>query len=209
MTFFAPIGWSGGQQLSYIGAAGVSTTGSLVVPFPSGVQAGDLIVAGGQAQTGTPAAPSGWTQLFSNTTVRDAVGVCKVINATDVSTGSVDLGGSDAVDGVCMAFRPSKAISSVTPAGWASEGTASEPTSQTVTSGSGTIPLVVIGFAISSTSTAVFSTQSPAFTYEASNTDDDAHMGCKIYNSTPSNHDIDMDDLGVNNVLASGYIQIT
>ncbi|MER8464177.1 hypothetical protein [Mesorhizobium sp. M1396] len=71
------------------------------------------------------------------------------------------------------------------------------------------IPLVVIGVAVGSGGTAVFSTASPAFdATQTAGSGAPVIAGYKLYNASPANHTIDMADLGIN-VLASGYLRFT
>lgn len=210
--FSPPLISSGRLTLTFVASSGFGGTGDLIIPLPAGAAVGDLCIATGQTVVATVATPLGWTELFSNTTVRDAVGCAKVLDAADISAGSVDLGGdaADAADGVAIILRPThKAIATITPADWTSEGTSGDPASQTANASGGTAPLVVVGIAFAPAGTAAFSTESPAFDGSALNSESDVIIGYKVYYSAPQDHTIDMADLGVSNVLASGYIQLT
>lgn len=195
-------------SLAFFDYLGHESDGIANLSLPAGAQAGDLAVASVQTFGGSLVTPSGWTLLYSNTSVREARGACKILDGTE-TTANFNSGSTTFTDGGVAIFRPSRVLASLSAAGWQSQGTSANPTAQTVTSGSGIAPLVVIGFAHTAAGSVTgFSTQSPAFDDVLSN-NPEFFLGYKIYNSNPVNHSVDMDDGGSNNVLASGYIQTT
>jgi hypothetical protein len=107
-----------------------------------------------------------------------------------------------------LTFRPDTAINDVTISTWNAESTAADPASQTVTASGQPVPLIVFGAAGAIQTGAAFSTASPAFdnTIIANSR---LRVGYKIYNASPANHTIDMNDLGSDNSLASGFIRLS
>lgn len=70
---------------------------SVTIAFPAGSQAGDLAVLFASGTVNT--VPSGWTSLYTNTTLVWFIIVCsKVLTSGDISAGSVTISGSVAFD---------------------------------------------------------------------------------------------------------------
>jgi hypothetical protein len=67
--------------------------------------------------------------------------------------------------------------------------------------------LIVIGETWSNTGTTAFSTASPAFDGDIAAAAT-FRVGYKVYNSSPVDHTIDMNDIGTN-TLTSGMIQVS
>lgn len=223
--FFArqAVQFEGGPNKAIFGVSSVSFVASAAstgqsVTIPAGAQANDIAVlcnlAWGSVSVPTIARPSGWTQLAAGSVAGDlttAVTSYKKLVGGDAGssiTGMTTGGGSSEYDNLMLVFRGNIAISSVTPSTWNAESTAGNPALQTVSAEGQTAPLVVIGFAAKGQSTAAFSTASPAFDATVSNGDSDIIGGYKIYNSSPANHSIDMNDLGMHNHLHSGYLKV-
>ena len=80
------------------------------------------------------------------------------------------------------------------------------PAAQTVTASGGTPPLIVFG-AYSSSGTINPRTMSPAKNGEVAN-GTTRYIAWKIYNSSPANVSVDMDDEGDGNTLQSCYIEV-
>ena len=117
------------------------------------------------------------------------------------------MNGTGSDDKVLLVFRGNKAASSLNVASVNSEATAGNPTSQTVTSSGGTPPLVVLG-GYGADTTLTPRTFSPAKDGEV-NSSIYAYLAWKIYNSSPANVSIDMDDNGGANILQSCYIEMS
>lgn len=83
------------------------------------------------------------------------------------------------------------------------------PNAITITSGSGNAPLIVFGACIADDiSPPSFSVASPSFDQEVSSPS--LLVGYKIYNSTPTNHTIDMNTGNqFENILVGFYIEVT
>jgi len=88
----------------------------------------------------------------------------------------------------------------------AAEATNGNPAAQTCNANSSSLPLVVIGISAYLTGAGAFSTASPAFDAEVT---DSARitLGYKVYNSGQADHSIDKDDEGSANYLGSFYVE--
>ena len=111
--------------------------------------------------------------------------------------------------GILIVFRGNTSISTVADFDGDFENTAGNPSSQTITSGSGIAPLLVLG-AFLSDGTVNPRTFSPAKDGEVNGTTGvgDSWLAYKIYNSSPSDVTIDMDDEGSDQWLISIYLQL-
>jgi hypothetical protein len=187
------------------------------IGFPALAEPGDLAVAFFYASVITGSLPdvipAGWTGLAGvsrtvSATTRRSRHCCKILTAEDISAGSITgiTGSTEAK--VMLTFRPDTAINDVTVSTWNAESTAADPASQTVTASGQSAPLIVFGVACAVQTGAAFSTASPAFdaTVIANSRN---RVGYKVYNASPANHTIDMNDLGSDNSLASGFIRVS
>ena len=218
------------SQMALLGAGGVSAVTSISfsdsiasavadaqIGFPAAAQSGDLAVAFFYASVITGSLPdvipAGWTGIagvsrtFLDQTRRSRH-CCKVLTAEDISAGSITgISGSTEAK-VMLTFRPNGPISNIIASTWNVEATAANPAAQTVTASGQSVPLIVFGAAGAIQTGAAFSTASPAFdaTVLANSR---LRVGYKVYNASPANHTIDMNDLGSDNQLASGFIRVT
>ncbi len=87
------------------------------------------------------------------------------------------------------------------------EATAVDPTSQSVTSGSGTLPLFVLGI-YASNADLLTPSFSPSEDAEIQASGDFLRVKYKIYNASPANVTVDMGDDG-NNIMQSFYVEAT
>lgn len=195
-------------------ASAVSNAGTITIP--AGAQAGDLAVLCDHARdsndTPTDVVPSGWTGWGTDGT--DAIGDAfrgrlsyKILGAAEGGTNVTGMNDS-AEDKVMLVFRNSGPITNVTASTLNIQTTTGNPAAQSVMASSGTPPLVVIGCAAAHDATAAFSTANPAFDATVATADADMIVGYKIYNASPQNHSIDMNNLGAN-LLASGYLSVS
>ena len=113
---------------------------------------------------------------------------------------------------IALVFRPNAYPRTLTPAGFQSQATNDNPSAQIITSGSGTSPLIVVaswcndnGLAVSPRSSTPAMDGEVNFPGYGGNW---FYAGYKIYNSSPANVTVDMDDEGFENNLASFYIAI-
>ncbi len=208
--------------------------GSTTLTLPAGIQAGDLIVVLDVVMGNTvPSAvtPSGFTLAlntsFSNTTSVRSVLLYKIAAGTESSTNitlmtaRVDDNGDPPVQGECAVriaavFRGSSAITGVTVASTNAQGTSGNPTAQTVTASGGTPPLIVFGVyedAVVNNGEIAGAvgtrTMSPAKDAEITTASTGVYLAYKIYNETPVDVSVDMNDEGNVNMLQSLYMALT
>lgn len=184
------------------------------ITIPSGAKAGDFAMLFDRAANTFGSAPSsvtpsGWSTISGMANVQDGgvihvrYRVCrKILTASDPGTAITGMNG-DTEDKHMLVFGAN--VSSATVADTDVEGVTADPSAQTVTAASGTPPLIVFGVAaIYSGTSPTFSTASPSFDDTVSTTA--MVTGYKIYNSSPADHTVDMNDLGNGNYLATCYV---
>lgn len=219
LLIYTPIGWwksTGNAITSITHVADTSSAGLGTITISASAQAGDVAVFSDfttNTNNGTPPTAvnpgSEWT-LIQDTTLSDTNGYrmstyYRILDSGD--PGSTITGMDDnREDKVMSVFRGNVAVVTVTPSTWNEEATMGNPASQSVLASGGTAPLVVIGVAAVDSGTAAFSTSSPAFDATVANSDTDIILGYKIYDSSPADHTIDMNDLGAGNTLQSGWL---
>lgn len=189
-------------SLAFHDSATASGTGTLTVPAT--VQAGDIICVKENGSS-VNAAPSGYTILANTAGI-----VLSYKIATGADASATVPSGSSLVAGTrreLLVFRgdvPANTVTGHDPAA-INEATAN-PASQTVNASGGTPPLIVLA-SYNSTGAVDPRSFSPAKDAEV-NTDTTSYFAYKIYNSSPADVTVDMDDEGSTNKLASGYIQV-
>ncbi len=167
-------------------------------------------------ESGIPstAVPSGFT-IFSNCNVSltDTRAILSFKKATGSEAGATLTGMTNNGGGVrtLVVFQTNVPTTTLTQGGGISSGmTNSNPAAQIITSGSGTAPLVVVAMYYAS---GVISTRSFTPTADAEVTGptpgNKPYIKYKIYNSSPADVTIDMDDSGFGNVVQGGYLQAT
>lgn len=209
-------GGGGGLTFTFVTYA---ASNSSAITVPAQAIEGDfavLVDAAYRNSTGAiPAAvtPSGWTTQVST----GIAGTKSLRLMTSYRTMAAGLAGtsiagmnSDFESKVLMLFRPSSSIITTTASSWNSQGTASDPTLQTVSASGVTTPLIVLAAAAAVQSSSVaFTTETPAMTNINNSTYPLAlRIGYTIYNTSPSDQSIDTGDNG-DNVLQSGYWRFT
>lgn len=197
--------------LSFIGSN--SSSGNDTITLPGGSAIGDLVVAFncdyGEDFMPDTTLPAGFSFLATTTIGNGsndswkATSGYRILDSTATLTNFMDAEDSRIV---ILVFRGSRSIISVTPSSWNGQSTTGNATSQTVSASGQSTPLLVIGCAGSINSATTFSTASPAFDAQVVGPDSDQRMGYNIYNTTPANHSIDINDLGNDNHLHSGYL---
>jgi hypothetical protein len=198
---------------------------SATVTGHSSIIAGDLLVyLDRHYAAGFPASvtPSGFTNVLDFTVNTDT----KMMLSYKIATGaeaSAAITGMNSPNGnkILAVFRPNNPITLASSQDPGSEGTAADPTPQTITSASGVVPVVVLGAYGSYSAGAGGAVVNPrTFTVggsaakdgEINSTvaaDEDLWLAYKIYNSSPADVVVDMDDEGVYNQLGSCYIQVS
>jgi hypothetical protein len=176
------------------------------------IQADDLAVfidlAGNQDfSPATAVTPSGFTNRI-NTAGAFWRGMLseKKLTGSEGSVSGMSVTGSS-VFKIGFVFRYNTAYSTITASTPTTQMTNADPSSQSISPASETSPVVLIGVTASNGSNPDFSTESPAFDAKVLVTS--LRAGRKIYNSSPSNHTIDMNDLGSNNWLAGIYYTVS
>lgn len=185
--------------------ASATATGTNTLTVPATTQAGDIICVKEEG-TVVSVAPSGYTVLASTT---GFVISYKIASGSDASasvpSGAV-LGPSARRE--LLVFRgdsPANSVTGHSPA--AQNSPTAAPADQTVTSSGGVVPLVVLASYYSSGAIDPRGF-SPAKDGEV-NSDTNSYFAYKIYNSSPADVTISMQDEGSSNKLASGYLQIS
>jgi hypothetical protein len=189
--------------------------------LPGGIAAGDIIILCARDKrnsNSTPpseVAPTGYTPMYSFTDPgSDSTRVIfsyRIADGTETVIPTYTNNKSN-TRRIVLIFRPNGTVSNVTPAAFLSQNTSGNPSPQVITSGSGAAPLIVFGFYLNNTGSYEAGTevnprtQTPAFDAEISHTNW-LWFCYHIYNSSPANKTIDMDDEGTLNMLASFYVQ--
>lgn len=201
------------MSLSVIGTANSNNSATVTVPSGgSAPQSGDIIIFAEGKITATPPTmvlPTGFTQIASQSTelgIEDGGGILayKVSDGTEGGTTITGLTASLGQTKLLLILRQSSgAITSVTINDVDTAVSAAAPSDQTITSGSGTTPLVALGFIMSDTHTRSFT---PAETGSVDNTAFySAHLLYKIYDSSPANVVAHMTDGGTN-IMFTTYL---
>jgi hypothetical protein len=222
MLIFAPrlmgrtAGGGGGSsftipfQASAVSNAPTITTPASVLTNDFGILVD--IAYNGTAATPSSVTPTNWTNRHDTSgavgTARNRLMVSSKVLTTAEASGSITGMNDDNEDKVMLVFRPSRAIVSATFSTFNSQITSSDPSLQTVSALGQPSPLIVVGLCYALSSTAAFSTASPAFDATVATGTADLLVGYKVYNSSPADHSIDMSDLG-GNVLASFFVRFT
>ena len=185
------------------------------VTWPT-IAAGDLAVLLDRAvnSSGVPSnvVPTGFTQAgsplaYSGGIIRTNLNY-KILDGSE-SGSLTGMDGSFNEFKILTIFRPNRTINSVTIAGAALQWTDGNPAAQVCSANGQATPLLLFGAATSQGTSAAFSTASPSFDSTITTSDGRGIKGYKVYNSSPADHTIDMNDLGGNNVLSSWYMLLT
>lgn len=201
----------GGLTWTFIGSATASGDNVDLSSLSAGaIAAGDLCIIVSADTSGTTPdndLDSGFTADIDNTGSNSrGIVASKKLAGTETIVTAVDGG-----EYVAFVFRPSVSFTTITANDAAGAISSTNPASNTITaSGAGTSSCIVIGVAFCGSSTAAFSTASPAFDATVTNSSSDIIAGYKIYGpSAAVNHTIDMNDLGAANWLAGAYYTVT
>ena len=193
-----------------------ATSSASTITAPAGIQAGDLILFmdhGENLAPGAPAAvaPNDFTAITDSIT--DPFGrttlYYKIANGTEGSSSLTGMSGTDYQQKLICVFRGDVPIKAVTIQNLQSTVTDNNPSSIAITSGSGAVPMIVVGcYFVYNTGAVNPRTFSPAKDGEVANSDD-MYIAWKFYDvgETPANVTIDMDDEGFENILIGLYIE--
>jgi hypothetical protein len=197
--------------LSFVNSVtSTSTAGSLTAM--SGILLGDVLVWHQNSRTNagpapTAVIPTGFTQIADVAgTISRGIWAYKSALGTESSTSIAGMNGADADRQMLLQFRGNGAISSLTPAGLASEVTNGNPVGISVTASAGAVPLIVFGSYGSSANVTVRDF-TPAADAELPAAPQTAFIKYKIYNSAPADTAIDMPDNGNDNMIIGFYLQ--
>ena len=198
----------GGIEITFFASANSTTS---TVTWPASVATGDIavLIDHGLNLFGTPTdvAASGFTNIAASTysdsfkRIKSYWKIC-----TGSETGSLSCVNGNQQNGkVLLVFRPTGGtVTTVTPTDAFIESQDYNIPAQTITASGGTPPLIVIGATIGQATTA-FSTASPAFDATVATGTTRLIVGYKMYNSSPADHTIDLNDVGIGNALRSVY----
>ncbi len=194
-----------------------SATSALeTITVPAGVIAGDLLVLLDRAEDDattvpTTVVPTGFTSIINTAHAQYTRSIMsyKIAVGTEASSSITGMNGTAYESKAMYVFRGNNPITSVTAASAAGQFTESNPTAQVVTASAGAVPLVVLAgysvFAANAVDPRTFSTTKDG---EISN-GTDLYLAYKIYNSSPADTTVDMDDEGFENCLQSCYLQVS
>lgn len=188
-----------------------ATSTAETITAPASIDSGDLLVlldfAEGSGSTPTTVLASGFSSL-SNTAFnkKKAILSYKIADGTEDGATLTGMNGATSNQKALFQFRPDNPISTVTPSAGDAEGTNGSPASQSIPASGGSVPLVAL--AAYSTDGAVDPrTFSPAKDGEL-NATTLSYLAYKIYNSSPADITVNMDDEGGTNILQSIYLEL-
>lgn len=201
--------------ISFIASANSNTAN---ITLPGTIEPGDLLLLFQAATTNTtlPTAvtPSGWTNLVNQSGIT-GTDADRVMVDYRISDGSEDGSSITGMDGgisdrkIVLQFRGDQLIRDVTLQDLAAQFTSGNPAAQTVNASGGIVPLIVFGnwYSANAIDPRTFS---PAADGEIQVTGSNIFfVKYKIYNSSPADHTVDMDDEGSVNDLFSFYLQLS
>jgi hypothetical protein len=200
--------------LTSISVFSSATSTATTITAPANINAGDLLVLLDRAENlgvdpPTLVTPTGFTSIGNITTYLYSMQNLsyKLAVGTEGNATITGMSGDNYARKALYVFRGDVAAGTITVMSYNGEATNFEPSSQTVTASSGTYPLVVIG-AYSTFNTALSPrTFSPAKDNEITPVND-FYLAYRIYNSSPANTSVGMEDEGDENMLQSCYIQM-
>ena len=184
---------------SFVASAAVNAT---AITIPASAAIGDFAVlfdAAGGTGPASAVTPSGWTNHINTTasnTIRCMVS-SKTLVSGDPGLSINGMTGPTTSRKIMLVFRPNQAIVSMTPSTPNAEGTTGNPAVQTLTMSGQATPLIAVA-CFRATAAISPRSVSPAFDAEVSEDNSTIYMQYKIYNSSPANHTVDMDDEGTN-----------
>jgi len=199
--------------LTSISVVASATSVSGTITWPGGLQAGDVafICDWLRQSSGTPTevVASGFTKIFSdgNTGTNSQHMLLEYKILTGSESGSLTVQDGTSADGkVMLIIRGNEAIARVTASTPTNSGvTASNPSPQDILASGGTPPLIALG-CFGASSAISPRTWSPSPDGEVGSSNNQCWVGYKIYNSSPADHSIDMDDEG-SQIMMGLYLQ--
>ncbi len=214
MLFLQKIPLFSKPRLSELTLRGTNTSTSSTVTCPSGVQAGDFIVLFQRSSNAgsfpSNTTPSGFTsEIYIDNVVNVIIKMdVKIANGTEGGTSIIGMNGSSTNYKAIMVFYGNAPITGYSSLSEASALGNSNPSAQVCTSGSGSPPIVMV--ACYSGGSAVSPRTFTGATEDAEITPStNFYAKYKIFNSSPVNVTVDMEDEGNDNGLLSAYFQFT
>jgi len=196
----------GGGGVSSISVPSSNTSTASTISLPAGILQGDVIIVtafGGGTVPPAQGTPTNFTNIFYKNTLNNS-GQADIKLADGSESGSITGMNANVNNWKSLIIvRGDRPIKGYTVSSVNSEATSGNPVLQTVTSGSGVPPLIVVGVygANAAVSPRTFSTTADAEISPATN----HYLAYKVYNTSPANTNVDQDDEGVN-VLGSFYV---
>lgn len=193
--------------LTYI-AASYSQTQNITIPATAAE--GDLAILFELHGGGSDATPSGWTNW--STAASGAHHCYKILASGDPGSTVTDGSPGSFLEKGMMIWRPTRAITTVTPQDVASEVTTGNPSAQTINASGGSVGLLVLACAMTLNNPPppypTFTAESPAFATNVRA--NDCRMGGTSYTSAPADHTVDTYDYGGGyNHLGSAYFELS
>jgi hypothetical protein len=195
-----------------------ATSTATTITGPAGIEAGDLLVLVDRAEniSGVPTlvTPTGFTSInnLSDGAFNRVNLSFKIADGSEASASITGMAGTDYVTKAMYVFRGDVAIAAASPQSVAGEQTAGNPAAQNVAAASGTPPLVVIATYSAYADPVDPRTMSPAKDGEVSvsvDTQAVTWLAYKIYDASPADVSVDMDDEGTLNALQSCRIDLS
>lgn len=187
-----------------------ATSSAATVVGPATIEKRDLLVlldfAFGKS-TPTTVVPTDFT-IIQNLTIGAARAILsyKIADGSEASASLTGMTAESILGKVLLVFRGDVRIKVVNVGDPSGQATGSDPTVQVITASAGVAPLVVLGAYVSDSAVNP-RTMSPAKNGETSALGG-VWLAWKIYNSSPADVSIDMDDEGSINILAGCYIEV-
>ncbi len=212
-----PVGFFSGGLTSITQVGSATSTGETIVA-PADIRPGDLIVLADFAVNNSTAAnagvlPSGFTEIGSTLLIAAGTNGMHLYTSYKRANGTEDsavltgiLGGSTSAKALYL-FRGDLAALTVTVGGFTGQASNGDITLQTVTASTAVAPLIVFGVYANYIAAVDPRTMSPAKDAEV-NPNTRLYLAYKIFNDSPVNVSVDMDDEGDGNAVQSFYIQM-
>lgn len=179
---------------------------------PASIQAGDLLILKDRpSQTGSvpsTAVPSGFSIIsnIDNGTTTRVILSYKIADGSEASATLTGMSSANTSRKELLVFRANSPITAVNVQSVNGEFTTGDPSPQTVTASGGELPLVVIGSYATASAIPDPRGMSPDKDGEI-NSGNQSYTAWKIYNESPADVTVDMDDEGTTNILQSCYIE--
>ena len=209
----AAAGAGGDVVLTTLSFRSSATSTAETVTGPSDIEAGDLLVlldrARNTSKTGDPGSvvASGFNVIdsaFDSQNTRQILQY-KIADGSEASATITGMVGDETTNKVLLVFQGDVAIGSVSPQDVSSEMTAGNPASQGITASGGSAPLIVLG--CYGSAGAVNPRTWTGGTPSEVNSSTITYLLYEIFNSSPSDITIDMDDEGNDNCLQGCYLE--